>query len=329
MDPNKIYRILVSVFGNQYTTRKKQFKINCINPRCGDTTGNLEINLDKGMFHCWRCDYSGSLRGLLHDYLGYVPKELYEDEFRAIEDFKTLQAEYQPEILKDDRFVKLPSEFCPLWSGTIVSFIGQKALHYALSRLSMDEIRTYHVGYCGLGEYRWRLIVPTFENGRVVYFIGRDFMGQPLRYKNPNKEECGVGADEVVFNLDRAKELGRAVICEGVFDAIRVGEDAVALFGSDISDEQFFKLSDIQNIYVLLDPDALSKSIKIAERFKGKERSVSLVSHLVPRGVRNPSTGKIRKDPADWPREDTRKWIESAQPFDRTIEKFLAFYELR
>jgi len=319
MDPNRLYRLLREVFGEEYSTRKKQFKINCFQDGCGDTSGNLEVNLEQGVFHCWRCDYSGNVRKLLRDYLGYVPEEL-DEEFLSFDDLTSLQPDYEPEIQKDVKYVQLPKEFCPLWIEKKLSLIGQKALEYATSRLSMDEIRNYRVGYCGLGDYRWRIIIPSFENGKVVYFIGRDFMGQKLRYKNPIKSELGVGSDDVVFNIDKARELGRAVICEGVFDAIRVGEDGVALFGSDLSDHQMLKLADIQKIYVLLDRDMIKKAAVIAERFDELNRSVHLV--VMPKITVNPVTKKKMKDPADWPREEVRKWILSSKPYNSFEQKF-------
>jgi len=323
MDPNKTYNILRKVFGEDYTTRKKQFLINCFMPECGDTSGNLEVSLDKRVFHCWKCNYSGNIRKLLKDYLGYVPEELDED-FYSFEDLVPMQPDYDPNIQKDIKYIQLPKEFCPLWIEKKLSFIGQKALAYATSRLSIDEIQNYKIGYCGLGDYRWRLIVPSFESGKVVYFIGRDFMGQKLRYKNPAKEEFGTGADDIVFNIDGARIAKQAIISEGVFDAMRIGNDGVALFGSDISNRQLLKLLDIPKIYVLLDRDAIKKAIVIADFFIGYRRSVSLV--IMPPMTINPTTKKKMKDPADWPREEIRKWIFLAEPYT-SWQKFLALKE--
>lgn len=298
MDANNLYRLLVSVFGEQYITRKKQFRINCIQPHCGDQSGNLEINLDKGICHCWRCGYSGTVRQLFWDYLGYIPD--IRDELRTIEDFDREEPEFT-----EIKYVELPKEFRPLWKPP-ESLIGKMAFRYASNRMSMDEIEKYYVGYCGIGKYARRIIVPTFENGRVVYFVARAIFPNPKRYDNPTKEEGYAGTNEIVFNIDRARVLNRAVLCEGVFDAIKVGEDGVALFGSDISGAQLMKLYDISRIYVMLDspqkdPNSIKNAIKIADEFR-EHRHPGIYLVVLPSG-----------DPGSNSREDLRRLIDGVK----------------
>ena len=42
----------------------------------------------------------------------------------------------------------------------------------------------------------------------------------------------------VLFNIDMAKQLGLAVLCEGVFDAMKVGPAGVCMFGHKPSSRQ-------------------------------------------------------------------------------------------
>lgn len=313
-DPNRVYNLLAEIFGPPYSHSKMQFKLICFNPGCGDSTGNLEINLEKGIFHCWRCNYSGNLEELLKDYLGYVPP--IEDQFYTFEQIKNFQSDYDPKFRENEKFINLPEEFCPLWQDKKLSMIGQKALEYALKRMSMEDIKKYNIGYCGLGEYRWRLIIPFIENGKTVYFAARTiFPNFEPRYYNPTKEKYGVGSDEVVFNIDGARIAGQAIINEGVFDAIRAGDDAVALLKNNISDIQFYKLSEVEKIYIMLDslkkdPTIVKKALKIAERFQSHGKHVYLI--FPP-----------DKDPAEWPREEIRSWIFNAKPFSRGDKFFL------
>lgn len=317
MDENKTYELVRDVFGEPVSpVHKKQYKIICINPECGDNSGNLEINLERRIFHCWRCNYSGPLRKLLQDYLGSVPEE-FDEEWYTKGDLKRFRSDYSPKLREDHRYVVLPEDFVPLWENRKLSFIGQKALRYALARMSKDEIKRYHVGYCGLGTYQYRIVVPTFEDDRVVYFVARDFIGQTKRYLNPGLKECnGIGSDEVVFNLDRCRELGQVVICEGVFDAIRVGEDGSALFKSAISEVQFRKLSEIPNKYVMLDspkkdPQAVAKAVAVADYFTAYKKPIRLI--VPPDG-----------DPGDSKREDIRQWLVSAPLFTIQQRRMLA-----
>lgn len=311
MHEDRRRQVLASIFGEEYEVRAGQFRINCFNPTCADTTGNLEVNLEKGIFHCWRCDYSGNIRQLLKDYTG---KAVNIDEYVSAEELTKFRFEPEEEEVKQEKgHVILPKEFVPLWGERELSFVGKRALKYVLGRMDKEDIEKYKIGYCGLGYYKWRIIIPVIENGEILYFAARLFLGQGERYRNPKKEECGVGANEVVFNIDSARSLNRAILVEGCFDAIRVGSEGVALFGKRISDHQVFKLLGIENIYIMLDQDALLDSLDIAHRFleKGK-KNVYLVS---------PSHG----DPSDWPRAEIRRWITAAKRFSFEDELRIRF----
>lgn len=294
-------KVLGDIFGEEYEVRSGQFRINCFNPRCGDTTGNLEVNLHKGIFHCWKCNYSGHIRQLLKDYVG---KAVEIDEYVTAEELTRMQTGFDEEEVKEEKgHINLPKEFVPLWGDRELSFVGHRALNYVLGRMNREDIEKHRIGYCGLGYYKWRIIVPAIEDGEILYFAARLFLGQGERYRNPQKEDCGVGSEEVVFNIDSIKKLEQVVVNEGVFDAIKVGDDGGALFGKHISDKQVDKLIDTKRIYVMLDEDALSDSLRIAYAFikKGKQdENVFLVSP--PHG-----------DPSDYPRPEIRTWISQAR----------------
>lgn len=300
MDPNKLYRMLLDIFGEEYEVRRGQFRINCFNPECDDDTGNLEISLEKGIFHCWKCDYSGTILRLLKDYTGKVP-----DVDRYISPVELVNPEklfFEFEKVKKGVFAGLPKEF-NLLEQEPDNLVAKKALKYTLARMDYNDVKEYRIGYCSAGKYRWRIIVPSFENGDPIYFTARTFMNELPTYKNPNKEEIGIGKEEVVFNIDSIQD--RAVICEGVFDAIRVGKSGVAIFGTELHDNQAFKLLGKANqFYVLLDNDyaGRQKFVKISEKLLSMNAKVNPV--FPPYG-----------DPSDWPRSEIKKWIENSISF--------------
>jgi DNA primase len=136
----------------------------------------------------------------------------------------------------------------------------------------------------------------------MVYFVSRAFMGgvEPV-YRYPKKEECGVGKSAVVFNIDSVKDY--AVVTEGVFDAIRVGDSGVAVLGTELSEEQLLKLSNSTNkCYILLDADAVDKAIVMAHKLLDYRIDVRVV--VPPKG-----------DPADYSREEIHNWLKEAMPF--------------
>jgi DNA primase len=292
MNPDQLYDILSDLFGDR-DVRSGQFKINCF--RCDDSTKNLEISLEKEVFHCWKCDYSGKIWQLLKDYLGHAPK--IEEDYVKASDLRNLQLDFDQKILEEPKFKGLPEEFCPLWTKKTLSMVGQKVKKYALRRIGQEGIEKYRVGYCGLGKYRWRIVIPVFEDGRVVYWVARSIYNTEPIYLYPEVER-----EAVIFNIDRARELGQAVITEGALDAIRVGDDGVAIFSTVLLDQQLFKLLDIPSIIVMLDEDAREKALKIAQKLSEQHKPSKLV--FLPKG-----------DPSDWPRESLRMMISQAEPY--------------
>lgn len=307
-DPDKLYQVLRDIFGEQYETRRNEFRIDCIN--CDDDNGNLEISLDKGIFHCWQCEYSGNLRKLLKDYLGKSPNlEEYVSPSDLLRMDIAFDVEEEKPVFKP---FNLPIEYVP-FDGRKLGFVGQKAHRYALSRMTDEDIKHYQIGYCGLGDYKWRIIVPVFQGKDVVYFVGRAFMGhKDLPYRNPDKEECGVGKEEIIFNFDGAKKENQAVICEGVFDAIRVGNDGVAIFGTYPSSQQIERLTQLKKLFVMLDADALDKAVKMAIRLKEQDKSIIYVVEI--------SEG----DPDNYERPTLRDMINRARPFSLAEEQRLS-----
>jgi hypothetical protein len=300
-------KLLSDIFGEKFPVSGDQFRINCINPDCDDYKGHLEIDLKRGIFHCWLCDYSGNLRTLLKDYLGYVPKI---EKYVSTDDLKQ---SYDDSFFKKEEIVKervidytfLPKEYVYLGRPKdTLSMLGKKALKYVLDRMSINDVVLHKIGYCGIGKYKWRIIVPLFEDDKVVYFIARDFMGGAYKkYDNPKKEEISIGKEEVVFNINGARMVNQAVICEGVFDAIRVGIDGVAILGTSISELQYIKLLSLKRIYVMLDSDAYDKAAKIASKFQRAGKQVYLI--------------KLAKgDPDDYSRDEIRNMLLTSKPFD-------------
>ena len=58
----------------------------------------------------------------------------------------------------------------------------------------------------------------------------------------------------VVYNLDRARQFGVGVVCEGVFDVFKVGGPGVCIFGKNLSTAQRNLLNTIGKGLILL-PD--------------------------------------------------------------------------
>jgi DNA primase len=129
--------------------------------------------------------------------------------------------------------------------------------------LTKEDIVKWKIGYCASGEYKNRVIIPSFnENGDVNYFVARAYSGDWMKYKNPPANR------NIVFNelyVDYESDL---VIVEGAFDAI-VAENAVPILGSSLRDDSklFQKIVEHDTpVYIALDPDVEAKAMRLIKK---------------------------------------------------------------
>ena len=85
--------------------------------------------------------------------------------------------------------------------------------------------------------WEYRIIIPIIVNGVVVAFQGRTVIDDKIRYKTSKNEESIIPAKNILYNMDNCK--GRyAVIVEGAFDAMRIGDGVVATLGTGMTQAQ-------------------------------------------------------------------------------------------
>jgi DNA primase len=158
--------------------------------------------------------------------------------------------------------VELPDEFTSLCTANLPA-TGTYALKYLEKRgLTKADILKWKIGYCFAGEYRNRIIIPSFdEEGDCSYFIARSYTGDSYKYKNPPASK-DIAFNELFINWN--EDL---VLVEGVFDAIVCG-NAVPILGSTLRPGSDLLRKIVQNdtpVFIALDPDAAKKERRIIE----------------------------------------------------------------
>lgn len=130
-----------------------------------------------------------------------------------------------------------------------------------------------------------RVFIPVFADTKLVYWQARDVYGMD---DTPPYYICK-GGTKSLFNFDLASKANFMVICEGVFDAITIGTNAVAVFGKSLTPRQIDQLSKFRKpVIVALDPDEA-----------GQEATPKVVSTIKDR-VGLPCAAV--KYPSDWPK---------------------------
>lgn len=236
-------------------------------PFCQHHKKKLSVNLKTNNYKCWVCDERGkNVRRLLKSRLSY--SELYEwDKLNNYVDLTQLDSnifDEQSKVIEET--IELPEDFISLANKNL-PMSSRFALKYLQDRaITKEDILMWKIGYCNKGEYKDRIIIPSFNNdGNVNYFIARSYTNSFPKYMNPKVSK------DIVFNelyLDWNEDV---VIVEGVFDAMKA-VNAIPLLGSTLNQQSnlFSKIIYFDpKVYIALDPDAEKKASTLIQNLVG------------------------------------------------------------
>lgn len=250
-------RILVNVFGS-YIERGDELLFSC--PYCDHRKKKFSVNIEKGYYKCWVCDERGRNVSRAIRKFGNFSHFREWQEITGKVNLNDFDKIFSEEEEKVETIISLPAEFKSL-ANNYLPPQAKPFLSYLSNRgVTREEIVKWKIGYCTEGEYKNRVIIPSFnEDGQVTYFIARTIVGDWKKYKNPPVSK------DIIFNdlyVDWEEDI---VLVEGVFDAINAG-NSVPILGSTLrEDSKLFKkiLSSGVKVYTGLDSDAKEKELKI------------------------------------------------------------------
>jgi hypothetical protein len=214
-----------------------------------DPRGAFGFNTRTGGYSCFRCGIRGQLREYSsHDFGDDLPEEEDDSELRQ-----------EPE-----GFYALGEE--PGFSA--ISFKAARA--YLMQRgVPVSMWKRFKIGACADGRYAGRIVVPVLGQGDVwTGFVARLWgkSNESPTYMYPG----GTWRRSALFNHEAllVETDTPAIIVEGVFDALHVYPDGVALLGK-CSAEQFEALAAARRpISVVLDGDAHEEGWALAQKLK-------------------------------------------------------------
>jgi DNA primase len=263
MSENEKVNILNNVLGRFYREGQSQLLFHC--PKCEHHKKKLSINIDKNVFKCWVCGYSGrSIYRLIKRYGAYSDKKNWSRLTQQVEIENFSEKLFgKPEEILDE--ILLPQEFVSLANNTLPT-TSIYPVNYLKSRgLNKRDIIRWKIGYCSSGKYEGRVIFPSFDiSGKLNYFVARSYTNNWKRYCNPANKS------DIIFNHLNIDFFKPVTIVEGVFDAVKSGLNSVPLLGSTLVESSPL-LSEIvkydTTVYLALDPDAIKKTEKLIELF--------------------------------------------------------------
>ena len=151
----------------------------------------FSVNVDKNAYKCWVCDYHGrSIRRLIRRFGSYIQLQKW-DRISDRTDLERFDELFMEGVSGEGKAtVQLPEEFISLCSDKIPA-TGMYAYRYLHSRgITKADILKWKIGYCFSGEYRNRVVIPSFDDdGDCSYFIARSYTGDSYKYKNPRSSK--------------------------------------------------------------------------------------------------------------------------------------------
>ena len=266
---NKLVNLLNRVLNNNGVKLKKQDEYMYWSPFITHHKRKLQINTQTGKWHCWVSNVGG------RNFFQLIKKvSATKEQFDELVELVGENKFYKVKEEDKKNIVKLPDDFKPLWNGND-GIVKRHALTYLYKRGITDEdIIKYNIGYCDSGLYSNRIIVPSYDsNGRLNFFVGRDFYSGKMKYKNSPTSKDIIGFD-IFINWDEP-----IILCEGVFDAMAFKRNAIPLFGKTVPKSLQKKIIEfgVKTLYLALDNDAMSDTIKITEMFLSEGIDVKIM----------------------------------------------------
>ena len=262
-----VISLLDKVLNSKGRSLRKQNEYMWWSPFVSHHKPKLQVNIETGKWHCWVSNQGGHNLFQLLKQVG-ADRSAYKELSEIVG-----STFYSSEKKVDTKVLTLPKEI--KYFDDIDSVFKLHALRFLYSRGITDtDIMRYSIGYCTEGIYQNRIIVPSYDSdGKLNYFIGRDFYKGGMKYKNPPISKDIIGFDLYV-NWNEP-----IILCEGVFDAIAIKNNSIPLFGKTILPKLYKKIIEkrVKHIVISLDDDAFKDSLKMTNKFMDMGINVSFV----------------------------------------------------
>jgi len=223
---------------------------------CHDTGFHGSFTADGQIYYCWKCGWHSAQESL--------------QRLTGLSYFELATA-----LMEYDGASQIGNIARKQAQGTTIELPGGelKPVHrqYLEKRGFDPDILEAKHGFKGTGiagEFKYRIIIPIEFEGKTVSFTSRDYTGQQeLRYKTLSVEKSVVDPKNLLYNHTLAVQES-VMVAEGPFDALKLGDGAVATLGTSVTEAQVRKIAAYKKVFIIFDPEApaIARAIKLAER---------------------------------------------------------------
>lgn len=233
-------------------------------PFCGRGNFHFGIHKYSKVGSCWSCGETGNPVKYLSEMLGMKWKEVYsviekysDGDIPEFKERMNAQETIVPSMLEE------------------VDKVGLKYLKdRGFDEYDVEEFQLGQLNYMSFlrhsgheQDFRWRIFIPIYMNRRLVSYTARDYTGKGSpKYQHPLVEATVIPAAGSIFNYDKIKKFGRAVILEGPMDSMKMGDNSCSMQGVTFTTEQlmFLEEKQLKEAYVCFDDKAKDKAERLA-----------------------------------------------------------------
>jgi len=261
MSRSEKVNILKNFLGFYHVEGGQQFLFAC--PKCSHHKRKLSVNIEQNVFKCWICEYSGrDLTRLVQRY-GARSDKLEWASLTNQTNVESLAEKIFGEKKEARQSLELPKEYVSLCNKALPR-TAIYALNYLASRgTTRADIVKWKIGFCSSGDFEGRLIIPSFDSsGDLDFFVGRAYDGNWIKYRNSTSSK------DIIFNELFVDFESDIILVEGVFDAIKSGENSIPLLGCSLRESSRLFTEIVKNqpvVYLALDNDAEKQSMRIID----------------------------------------------------------------
>jgi hypothetical protein len=254
----------------EYTEQKdgEELRFRCINPKHSDSSPSADINTSTGLWLCRSCGFKGNLERLIKvvsgenvDLSQYVkPDE--EFRFKVQNIFKqSLKGigRYDDIVQFDDTMGNELKNFKPALScGEAVKYLtGPKR------KLNDQTIKDHNLYFSAEGDYKNRVIIPYFKNGKLIGFNSRYIYDGDKKFRYMYFLSHSQFED-YVYNLENVVDDTYCIIVEGPFDLMILRQlgykNVISTLSTRVSEKHLQHIIKFKKIIFCFDDDKESKA---------------------------------------------------------------------
>jgi DNA primase len=212
------------------------------------------VHLTTNRTNCFSCGEHPYPINVVMEIEGYATFVEAHKHILSLEEVEYLEP---PSKILKQKQVDLPESYTLISLGK--SRMGKMARSALKKRgFKINELSYKGVGYCTTGPYWGRIIIPFYQQGKLIYFNARTFVPSSNKFKNPSMSELGIGKSLLIYNVDALSVFKEVSIVESATNALTLGDNATSTGGKFVSDYQLstYIESPVKKFVIIMDPDA-------------------------------------------------------------------------